>query len=243
MSELYLLTSITDRRLLASQVSLLQENNVSTSLITLGRGMISGDRKGYFVDRTQKAVVFSMVTWKTWREVRHGLEQKLKIDLPGAGVAFLTPLSAIGGRRELAFFMDGQDFVRGGESELKGTERELLVVVCNQGYSEMVMDAAREAGANGGTVINARGTGMEKAEKFLGISLASEKDMTFIVVRTAVRDHVMQSIMLKAGVATEAKAIVFSLPVTDTAGLRLADAAEEAEPAAGEPAPQDKAGE
>ena len=99
----------------------------------------------------------------------------------------------------------------------------------------MVMDAAREAGANGGTVINARGTGMEKAEKFLGISLASEKDMTFIVVRTAVRDRVMQSIMLKAGVATEAKAIVFSLPVTDAAGLRLED---ETEP---EAAPEEKA--
>ena len=235
MSELYLLTSITDRRLLADQVSLLQEKNISTSLITLGRGMVSGDTKSYFVDRSQKAVVFSIVTKKTWREVRRGLEQKLKIDLPGAGVAFLTPLSAIGGRRELAFFMDGQDFVRGGESELKGTERELLVVVCNQGFSEMVMDAAREAGANGGTVINARGTGMEKAEKFLGISLASEKDMTFIVVRTAVRDRVMQSIMLKAGVATEAKAIVFSLPVTDAAGLRLED---ETEP---EAAPEEKA--
>lgn len=243
MSELYLLTSITDRRLLTDQVSLLREKNVSTSMITLGRGVVAGGAKSYFVNRSPKAIVFSLVTWETWREVRRGLEQKLKIDLPGTGLAFLTPLSAIGGRRELAFLMDGQNFTRGGESELKGTERELLVVISNQGYSEMVMDAAREGGANGGTVINARGTGMEKAEKFLGISLASEKDVTFIVVRTAVRDLVMQSIMLKAGMATEAKAIVFSLPVTDTAGLRLADTAEEAEPAAGEPSPQDKAGE
>ena len=64
---------------------------------------------------------------------------------------------------------------------------------------------------------------MEKAEKFLGISLASEKDMIFIVAKTAQRDRIMQSVMLHAGMETPAKAIVFSLPVTDTAGLRLSD--------------------
>ena len=236
MSEIYLLTSITERRLLADYVSMFREQRVASSLITLGRGLISGSAKEYFVDRTEKAVLFSLVTMETWQRIRQELQHTFHIDLPGAGIAILTPLSSIGGRRERAFFMDGQDFVRGEESEMRGTDRELLVVVSNQGYSEMVMDAAREAGANGGTVINARGTGMERAEKFLGISLASEKEMIFIVVRTAVRDRVMQSIMLKAGVATEARAIAFSLPVTDTAGLRLLEEGDVSSAPATEPA-------
>ena len=109
---------------------------------------------------------------------------------------------------------------------MQGTDRELLIVFNEPGYNEMMMDAAREAGAYGGTVIHARGTGMQKAEKFLGISLASEKEMTFIVVRTDQRDRIMQAIMMKAGAATPVKSIVFSLPVTDTAGLRLQDDAE-----------------
>lgn len=115
---------------------------------------------------------------------------------------------------------------------MKGTDRELIVILSNQGYNEMVMDAARAAGAYGGTVVHARGTGMERAEKFLGISLASEKDMIFIVVKTSQRDAIMQKVMLAAGMDTPAKAIVFSLPVTDTAGLRLLDDEDDAVPVA-----------
>ena len=110
---------------------------------------------------------------------------------------------------------------------MTGTKRELLIIISNQGYNDMVMDAARAAGAHGGTLIHARGTGMEQAEKFLGISLASEKDMTFIVSRTKEKDRIMQSVMFKAGMNSPAKSIVFSLPVSDTAGLSMLDEEDE----------------
>ena len=83
------------------------------------------------------------------------------------------------------------------------------------------MDAAREANASGGTVIHAKGTGTERAEKFLGVSIAAEKEIIFIVVKTDQKNAIMQSIMSKAGTDTAARTIVFSLPVTSTAGMRL----------------------
>lgn len=228
MSELYLLTTIAERKLLPRFVSLYQEKNIPVNLITLGHGTASPEVASYFLDRAEKAVVFSVVTPETWREAKRGLRQTLRIDVPGVGVAFLVPMSSIGGRRELAFLTADQNFTRGEESIMKGTDRELIVIIGNQGYNEMIMDAARDAGAYGGTVVHARGTGMERAEKFLGISLASEKDMIFIVTKTTQRDRIMQSVMLKAGMETPAKAIVFSLPVSDTAGLRLLDDEEDA---------------
>jgi len=223
MSELYLLTTIADRRLLPRFVSLYQDRGIQVNLITLGYGTVSGAGAAMFLNQSEKAVCFALVTMETWREAKRGLRQSLKIDVPGVGIAFLVPVSSIGGRRELAFLTDGQSFTRGEESELKGTERELIVIIGNQGYNELIMDAAREAGAYGGSVVHARGTGMERAEKFLGISLASEKDMIFIVTKTSQRDRIMQKIMMQAGMETPAKAIAFSLPVTDTAGLRLLD--------------------
>ena len=111
--------------------------------------------------------------------------------------------------------------MKGDESRLKDTVHELLVVIANQGCNDLVMNAARQSGAAGGTVIHAKGTGMEQAEKFLGISLASEKDIIFIVTRASQKNAIMQSIMRQAGMETRAKSIVFSLPVTSTAGLRL----------------------
>ena len=126
------------------------------------------------------------------------------------------------------------------ESELKGTKQELLIVIGNRGYSEHIMDAAREAGATGGTVIHANGTGMKRAEKFFGISLSSERELVLIVTATAKKNTIMQSIMKKAGLKTDAKAIVFSLPVTDTAGLRLLEPEEsDEEPAAPQPEPNE----
>lgn len=104
---------------------------------------------------------------------------------------------------------------------MKDTTFELLVAIANQGYSELVMDAAREAGANGGTVIHAKGTGMERAEKFLGVSLAVEKEMIVMVTETKTKNAIMEKIMEKAGMGSKAKTIVFSLPVTSAVGLHL----------------------
>ena len=110
---------------------------------------------------------------------------------------------------------------------MKDTRYELLLVIANQGHTGSIMDAARAAGAGGGTVIHAKGTGMEGAARFLGMELVNEKELVLIVSRTARKNAIMKAIM--DGADPKAGAIVFSLPVTDTAGLRLL---EEEEPAA-----------
>ena len=121
----------------------------------------------------------------------------------------------------MQFLLEGRDYQKEEESTLKDTVHELIVVIANHGNIDLVMDAAREAGAYGGTVIHARGTGMEKAEKFMGVSIAAEKEMIFIVTKKEQKNAIMNAIMEKAGMESRAKSIVFSLPVTDTAGLRL----------------------
>ena len=89
-------------------------------------------------------------------------------------------------------------------------------------------DAARQAGASGGTVIAAKGTGAKESEKFLGISLANEKDVVFIVAPSTQKTAIMRAIVEQAGPQTEAGAICFSLPVSQVAGLRQIEADEEA---------------
>ena len=104
---------------------------------------------------------------------------------------------------------------------MKGTKYELLIAIANQGSIDTVMDAARSANAGGGTVIHAKGTGTEGARKFLGVSVAEEKEMIFIVTRTEEKNKIMKAIMEKTGLGSKEKTIIFSLPVTDTAGLRI----------------------
>ena len=222
MSKLNLMTKIVDRNQVRKYLHLYEEEGLQIMLVTLGDGTASGDVLDYLgLEATEKAVIFSVLTDENFYKTKKSLQKKLQIDAPGGGIAFIVPFSSIGGKKALQFFTVGQDFQKEEESALKDTTYELVIVIANQGYIEMVMDAARGAGAYGGTVIHAKGTGMEQAEKFMGVSLAAEKEMIFIVAKKEQKNDIMKAVMEQAGLDTKAKSIVFSLPVTDTAGLRL----------------------
>ena len=104
---------------------------------------------------------------------------------------------------------------------MKDTDYELLVAIANQGYIDTVMDAARSAKAGGGTVIHAKGTGMELAKKYLGVSLVEEKEVILIVTKSREKNQIMKAIMEQAGHDSKERTIVFSLPVTSVAGIRM----------------------
>lgn len=222
MNEIYMMAMIINRGMREKFLSFLKKNDINITLSTYGSGTANSAILDYFgIEKTGKAVYFSFVTLNTWKNLKKELYQKMNIDIPGRGIAFLIPMSSIGGKKALNYLTVGQDVVIEEESSLKETKFELLVTIANAGYIETIMDAARSADAPGGTVIHAKGTGAEHARKFLGISLAEEKEMIFIVVRTSQKNSIMKAIMEQAGTKSPAGGIVFSLPVTDTAGLRM----------------------
>ncbi|HIZ73845.1 MAG TPA: P-II family nitrogen regulator [Candidatus Mediterraneibacter stercoravium] len=222
MSELYLMMTITKRSMGKKLIACYEENHVASVLCTLAQGTATSETLNYFgLEVTEKMVAMAVVSDDTWKQIRRELEDRFQIDVPGTGIAFLVPLSSVGGKKAFRFLTDGQIYEKEEESVMKNTKYELIIVIANHGYSEDVMDAARAEGAGGGTVIHARGTGLEKAEKFLGVSIADEKEMIFIVAKSEQKNKIMKSIMENAGLESRARSVVFSLPVTDTAGLRL----------------------
>jgi len=229
MSELFAMISIVNRRQARRFQDLYDAVGASLGISTLGRGTAVSDVLDYFgLAATEKAILCHMVTRDTWRAAKSQLQKKLHIGVPGTGIAFIVPVSSVGGKKQLQFLLNEQSFEKGEEQTLKDTRYELLVIIANQGYTEQIMDAARAVGAGGGTVLHAKGTGMEHAEKFLGFSLASEKEAVLIVVPTAKKNDIMKAVMEQAGLTTDAKAIAFSLPVTSVAGMRLMEEEQEA---------------
>ncbi len=97
---------------------------------------------------------------------------------------------------------------------------EVILCIINNGFSDAVMDAAREFGASGGTVINARGTASLEAEKLFNITVQPEKEIVMIVVKKEIRDDVLHALYQKVGLETPGQGIAFSLPVTDVTGIR-----------------------
>lgn len=100
---------------------------------------------------------------------------------------------------------------------------ELVVAIANGGYSDMVMEAASAAGAQGGTVLHTRATDADNANRFFGMAITEEREMIFLVTPADKRAAIMQSIMEKAGAHTEAQTVTFSVPLDDAAGLYSAN--------------------
>ncbi|MCI9217976.1 MAG: P-II family nitrogen regulator [Dorea sp.] len=222
MNELYIMGIITNRGMRDKFIAFFKHCGIHVTLSVLAAGTADSAVLDYLgMEATEKVIYMAFVTPDTWKIIKKELYHKVKIDIPGRGIAFLIPFSSIYGKKALHYITDGQDISIKEESTLKGTEYELLITIANAGYTDTIMDAARSAHAPGGTVIHAKGTGMEHAKKFFGISLAEEKEMIFIVVRSSQKNDIMKAIMEQAGPKSPAGGIIFSLPVTGTAGLRL----------------------
>ena len=98
-------------------------------------------------------------------------------------------------------------------------KHEVILCIVNNGFSDAVMDAAREAGARGGTVIHARGTANKKAEEFFNISIQPEKEVVMILVDSGIRDAVLHALYNEVGLKDPPQGIAFALPVSNVVGL------------------------
>ncbi len=146
--------------------------------------------------------------------------KNLYIDAPGQGIIAATPIKSVGGGKTLANLNAGRPTE--GAPEIN-YNYEIVLAIANEGYTDTVMDAAREAGARGGTVLHGKGTGSTDAAKFFGVSIASEKEVIMIVAKATEKAAIMKSIINKAGTQTDAGAVVMSLPVSAVAGFGLLD--------------------
>ncbi len=98
---------------------------------------------------------------------------------------------------------------------------ELILCIVNSGYTDLVLEAASKSGARGGTVVTARGSGNPEAEKLYGITITPEKEIVMIVVPREIKDNVLHSIYMEAGLDTRGQGIAFSLPVDEAVGLNM----------------------
>ena len=176
------------------------------------------------IESNLKRIMFSVANEEKTREFITRQKRQLHIGVPGHGIVIAVPVKSIGGGKTVAY-------LRGEDGTAKYTPSlnyayELIVVLANEGRTDTVMNAARAAGARGGTVLHGKGTGSEAAMKFLNISIADEKEVILIVAPTAEKTAIMSEILKKAGPDTDAKAIAFSLPTSAVAGFGFSGDAE-----------------
>ncbi len=212
--------SICDPRALDTLTGLCAELELPVSVVLHAHGTAVRSMLDILgIESNEKRVVLTIATQEKTRRLIDEQKRRLFIGVPGHGIVVSVPIKSIGGGKTVAF-------LGGSQQPAKYTPElnysyELIVAIANEGRTDLVMNAARSAGAAGGTVLHGKGTGSDKAEKFYSVSIAQEKEVILIVAKTEQKAGIMRAILEKAGPNTEAGTIVFSLPTSEVAGFGL----------------------
>ena len=216
--ELYMVLTVIEKEYAEPLLKTCRELELPMTFSLPARGTASAqflDLRG--IRHSEKSLIVTIADKPSIVKLTHFAQWTLYIELPGRGLMMAMPIKSVGGGRTLAYLQNGLETE--GKLPSLNFDYELIYVIMNQGFADEVMDAARPAGARGGTIIHAKGSGGEYARKFLGISIAEEKEIVLIAAKTEEKAAIMKAVVEKCGTGTPASAIAFSVPVSMLAGL------------------------
>jgi hypothetical protein len=203
-----------------------EEEKVRLHFISKGKGTASSEILNLLgIGASDKAVIMCLEQAVMAPVLLKEVRKKLGFHSPGAGIAFTVPLSGINSPILRVFKQSIHKNEKLAEEIGKGAamageySHDLIIAVVNQGYSDELMNTAREAGASGGTVLNARSQVHEGSVKFFGVSVQDEREVIIILTNQEKKVPIMRAICEAHGLNSKAEGIVFSLPVDTVMGL------------------------
>ena len=230
-----LLVVIIDRDEIPRLEDVLREKHVHFHYMLNAMGTASSEiLKAFGLSGTEKTICLCMVPEYRAAPLMNAVKERLELVRPGHGVVFVIPVSGVSALISHAFSKDIEEHKerlaeymdREAEKTCAEARYELILAMVNQGFSDGVMDAARASGARGGTIVNARHSGLGDAVKFFGISLQEEKEVVAILTTRELKKDLMLAICKASGMKTPARGIVVSLPVESCAGIDMGEADE-----------------
>lgn len=222
MTSIYGLITIVDRSKSAAVLKIYREQSVPVSLVVRGHGTANNEIMDMLgLDEPQKDLVFSFADSAACRGVFSALDERMHISRPGTGIAFTFALSSIslaasgavaGAARPDQAIKEGQ--------HMEQQAIEMIVTVVDSGSTDVVVHAAKAAGAHGGTVVKAREIASDEQKKIFGITVQPEKEVVLMLVPVGNKNAIFKAICSAVLEQTGEHAFAFSLPVSETAGLK-----------------------
>ena len=186
--------------------------------ITHGIGTASQSMLDFFgLNETEKYISMSLIPDCMENRLFEKLDEYMNLKEIGNGIAFSVPLSSSSKYINEAFVKKEGEKME--NKKIEERKYHLLVTIVNEGFSDKVMNAAKKCGANGGTLIKGREIGGKNSFKFFNMTMEPEKDIILIVCKDNEKNKIMENILEKVGLKTEAQGMCFSLPIDSTLGL------------------------
>ena len=154
----------------------------------------------------EKDVIISLGTRKAVRGLTNAIDAGLWEISRSRGLMMQLRLTAVNNLISTALIESAEGIIlpENEEKMINEFDHSLLLIAVKQGYTDVVMQTARKAGATGGTVIRSRMMGAEQDP---------EKEIIAILAPNSTRDAILNEVNAEHGVRTPAQAILCALPV------------------------------
>lgn len=191
-----------------------KKNGITGATILLGKGTIK-NKILEFLELTdiRKEVILIGAEEKVIQHVAEIISNEFEFHKPRHGIAFIIPIASILGVRGCTY---QKDIESEGENRLMYNS---IITIVERGKAEEVIEAAQKAGSKGGTIINARGSGIHETQKLFNMDIEPEKEIVLILSEVSVTDAIVASIGETMHIEEPGKGILFVLDVAKTFGL------------------------
>jgi hypothetical protein len=209
-------------------LNVFEEENVRFYFLTKARGTANSEILYLLgIGASDKALILCLEEDNAIPMLLQKVRKKIGYQNAGAGIAFTVSLSGINNPILQIFKEHARECKIPPQNEKEGakmnneTTHDVIISILNQGYSDEFMNTAREAGAAGGTIFNARNAANDGAVKFFGISVQDEKEIIIILSKRDKKAPIMQAVSQAFGTASKAAGIIFSLPAEQVMGMNM----------------------
>ena len=214
--------SVCNPKSVATLTKICADVGVKMAVVLHGRGTAVQSMLDILgIEDNEKRIVLSIADNDKTASLIREQKKQMFIGVPGHGITAAVPIKSIGGGKTVAYL--SSDAQNAKYSPDLNFSYELIVAISNEGQTDLVMNAARKAGAKGGTVLHGKGTASSEDGKFFNVSIAHEKEVILIVSASSEKSNIMSSILKEAGPSSDAGTIVFSLPISQAAGFGMFD--------------------
>ncbi len=193
-------------------LSIAKKHGIKGGTLTLGKGTVRNRLLNFLELSDIRKEIVVMVTGKHSAErALVGLNAELRFEKKGHGICFIIPLDKVYGISSFS----GESF----EQEEGIKMYKAIFTIVERGLAEPVVEAATEAGARGGTIINARGSGIHETSKLFAMEIEPEKEIVLIIVEASQIDIITDAIREKMMIDEPGRGIIFTTDISRAVGL------------------------
>ncbi|SFM49171.1 nitrogen regulatory protein P-II family [Gracilibacillus orientalis] len=186
---------------------------VKGGTLFIGKGTISNKLLNLLsITDMRKEIVMMISNRKTTKKALEHLNRVFRIDKPNHGIIFTTSLRSLMGTRSCQIDDDDE---RGDEEIMY----QNIMVVVDKGNAEEVIEAAQKGGSKGGTIINARGSGVHETSKLFSMDIEPEKEVVMILSDENYTDAICEKISEDLKINEPGNGIIFVQDVNRTYGI------------------------